>query len=104
MLHDRRCLLLTPVANGHSNLRTLSHRGARLDVRAPSRVWKHRKRFAHLSKESMKIALIAPPFIPVPPVEYGGTELFIANLAGKLKERGVEVILYTNGASTADVE
>ena len=52
----------------------------------------------------MKIALIAPPFIPVPPVEYGGTELFIANLAGKLKERGVEVILYTNGASTADVE
>ena len=52
----------------------------------------------------MRIALIAPPFIPVPPVEYGGTELFIANLAVKLKERGVEVVVYTNGASTVDVE
>jgi len=52
----------------------------------------------------MRIALIAPPFIPVPPVEYGGTELFIANLALKLKERGVEVVVYTNGASTVDVE
>jgi glycosyltransferase involved in cell wall biosynthesis len=52
----------------------------------------------------MRIALIAPPFIPVPPVEYGGTELFIGNLAVKLKERGVEVVVYTNGASTVDVE
>jgi glycosyltransferase involved in cell wall biosynthesis len=52
----------------------------------------------------MRIALIAPPFIPVPPVEYGGTELFIANLALKLKERGVDVVVYTNGASSVDVE
>jgi len=52
----------------------------------------------------MRIALIAPPFIPVPPIDYGGTELFVANLALKLKERGVEVIVYTNGASTIDVE
>ena len=52
----------------------------------------------------MRIALIAPPFIPVPPVEYGGTELFIANLALKLKERGADVVVYTNGASTVDVE
>jgi glycosyltransferase involved in cell wall biosynthesis len=52
----------------------------------------------------MRIALIAPPFIPVPPVEYGGTELFIANLATRLKQRGVEVVVYTNGASTIEVE
>jgi glycosyltransferase involved in cell wall biosynthesis len=52
----------------------------------------------------MRIALIAPPFIPVPPVEYGGTELFVANLAVKLKQRGVDVVVYTNGASTVDVE
>ena len=52
----------------------------------------------------MRIALIAPPFIPVPPTEYGGTELFVANLALKLKQRGAEVIVYTNGASTIDVE
>ena len=52
----------------------------------------------------MRIALIAPPFIPVPPVDYGGTELFIANLALKLKQRGAEVVVYTNGASTIPVE
>src|SRR5206468_12193294 len=52
----------------------------------------------------MRIALIAPPFIPVPPVEYGGTELFIANLATRLKHRGVDAVVYTNGASTIAVE
>ena len=52
----------------------------------------------------MKIALIAPPFIPVPPVEYGGTELFIAHLAEGLQELGVEVVVYTNGESTVNVE
>jgi glycosyltransferase involved in cell wall biosynthesis len=52
----------------------------------------------------MRIALIAPPFIPVPPVDYGGTELFIANLATRLKQRGVDVVVYTNGASTIEVE
>src|SRR5215813_11700743 len=52
----------------------------------------------------MKIALIAPPFIAVPPRKYGGTELFLADLARGLKEKGVKVILYANGASTAPVE
>src|SRR5919197_1354381 len=36
----------------------------------------------------MRIALIAPPFIEVPPRRYGGTELFIANLACELYQRG----------------
>ncbi|HEY6253381.1 MAG TPA: glycosyltransferase family 4 protein [Candidatus Angelobacter sp.] len=52
----------------------------------------------------MKIALISPPFIAVPPKKYGGTELFIAELARGLKEKGVEVVLYANGASTVPVE
>jgi len=52
----------------------------------------------------VRIALIAPPFITVPPQMYGGTELFIADLALGLKERGFEVVLYTNGESTAAVE
>src|SRR5947207_2334076 len=52
----------------------------------------------------MKIALIAPPFIAVPPKNYGGTELFIADLAKGLKEKGIDVVLYTNGESTAPVE
>jgi glycosyltransferase involved in cell wall biosynthesis len=52
----------------------------------------------------MRIALIAPPFIPVPPVEYGGTELFIAQLAEGLRAEGVDVVVYANGESTVGVE
>lgn len=52
----------------------------------------------------MKIALIAPPFISVPPRKYGGTELFIAELAKALAKKGIRVVLYANGASTVPVE
>ena len=47
----------------------------------------------------MRIGLIAPPFIAVPPATYGGTELFIANLATGLAERGHRVTVYANGDS-----
>lgn len=47
----------------------------------------------------MRVALIASPFISVPPVGYGGTELFIANLAEALGGLGVEVDVYANGES-----
>jgi glycosyltransferase involved in cell wall biosynthesis len=47
----------------------------------------------------MRIALLAPPFIPVPPQGYGGTELFIAHLADGLTDRGHEVVVYANGES-----
>lgn len=52
----------------------------------------------------MRIALIVPPFIPVPPVRYGGTELFAAHLAIGLKKLGIDVVVYTNGESTVPVE
>ena len=52
----------------------------------------------------MRIALIAPPFIAVPPAEYGGTELFVAQLAEGLQKKGVEVVVYTNGQSTVQTE
>lgn len=52
----------------------------------------------------MRVAIVAPPFIPVPPARYGGTELFIAELASGLKEQNIDVVLYTNGESTLDVE
>ncbi len=48
----------------------------------------------------MRVALIAPPFIPVPPVAYGGTELFVAHLAESLLERGHDVTVFANGEST----
>ena len=52
----------------------------------------------------MKIALVAPPFIAVPPKKYGGTELFVAELAEGLQREGAKVVLYANGESTASVE
>ena len=52
----------------------------------------------------MRIAFIAPPFISVPPKDYGGTELFIAQLAEGLKARGIDSIVYTNAESTVAVE
>jgi glycosyltransferase involved in cell wall biosynthesis len=47
----------------------------------------------------MRIAIVAPPFIPVPPIRYGGTELFVAHLADGLRARGHDVAVYANGAS-----
>lgn len=52
----------------------------------------------------MRIAIIAPPFISVPPARYGGTELFIAQLAEGLKKLGADVVVYACGTSTVDVE
>ena len=50
----------------------------------------------------MKIALVAPPYIPVPPKKYGGTELFLAELARRLQSQGVEVVVYTVGESKVE--
>jgi glycosyltransferase involved in cell wall biosynthesis len=52
----------------------------------------------------MRIALIAPPFISVPPVRYGGTELFVAHLAHGLQARGHDVVVYANGDSRVGCE
>jgi len=52
----------------------------------------------------MRVALIAPPFIPVPPVRYGGTELFVGCLAEGLKQRGIDVVVYATGDSTVATE
>jgi glycosyltransferase involved in cell wall biosynthesis len=52
----------------------------------------------------MHIGLIGPPFIEIPPRRYGGTELFIGNLANALHERGVRVTVYGNGESRLPCE
>lgn len=52
----------------------------------------------------MRIALVCPPFIPVPPPRYGGTELFIANLAMGLSRLGHDPVVYANGESQTRVE
>ena len=51
----------------------------------------------------MRVAQIAPPWIPVPPVTYGGTELMVAGLIRGLTARGVEVWLFSAGDSSLEV-
>lgn len=52
----------------------------------------------------MRIALIAAPFIAVPPAEYGGTELFVGQLAEGLVKANVDTVVYANGESTVQAE
>jgi glycosyltransferase involved in cell wall biosynthesis len=51
----------------------------------------------------MRVALIAPPWIPVPPPAYGGTEAMLDSLARGLATAGHDVILATTGDSTCPV-
>ena len=51
----------------------------------------------------MRIALIAPPWISVPPPTYGGTEAVIDTLARGLSSAGHDVVLATTGDSTCPV-
>jgi len=51
----------------------------------------------------MRIGVIAPPWTPVPPPFYGGTELVVDLLSRGLADRGHEVVLFTTGDSTCPV-
>ncbi len=44
----------------------------------------------------MKIAIIAPPWISIPPPKYGGIEIVVYNLAEGLKALGHEVLLFAS--------
>ena len=58
------------------------------DARTP------RRRFARSRPAGrLRIALLAPPWIPIPPPGYGGIELVVAELAGGLVRRGHDVAL-----------
>jgi glycosyltransferase involved in cell wall biosynthesis len=52
-----------------------------------------------LKELPMRIAQIAPPWFPVPPDRYGGTERVVALLADGLAERGHDVTLFASGGS-----
>ena len=52
----------------------------------------------------MRIAVIAPPWLPVPPVGYGGTELVLDTLCRGLAAAGHDVLLCATGDSTCPVE
>ncbi|MCU1353030.1 MAG: glycosyl transferase group 1 [Acidimicrobiales bacterium] len=52
----------------------------------------------------MRICLVAPPALPVPPPAYGGTEVVIDGLCRGLAAAGHDVLLFTAGDSTCPVE
>lgn len=47
----------------------------------------------------LRIAMISTPFIPVPPRDYGGTELIVHELVEGLLDRGHQVALFATGDS-----
>jgi glycosyltransferase involved in cell wall biosynthesis len=51
----------------------------------------------------MRIGIIAPPWTPVPPPGYGGTEAFVDRLARGINDLGHEVLLFATGDSTCAV-
>jgi glycosyltransferase involved in cell wall biosynthesis len=51
----------------------------------------------------MRIAIVAPPWLPIPPPAYGGTENVLDALARGLRRSGHDVLLCTTGDSTCPV-
>lgn len=51
----------------------------------------------------MRVGIVAPPWLPVPPVAYGGTEAVLDTLARGLLRAGHDVCLFTTGDSTCPV-
>ncbi|MDA8070929.1 MAG: glycosyltransferase family 4 protein [Actinomycetota bacterium] len=52
----------------------------------------------------MRIAIISPPWVAVPPPAYGGTENVLDILARALQSAGHDVLLYATGDSRCPVE
>jgi glycosyltransferase involved in cell wall biosynthesis len=52
---------------------------------------------------TLTVGLIAPPWVAVPPSEYGGTESVIDQLARGLSDAGCDVRLFASGDSTCPV-
>lgn len=48
-------------------------------------------------QESLRIAVVAPPWFELPPQGYGGTEAVVAGLVDQLVDRGHEVTLVASG-------
>jgi glycosyltransferase involved in cell wall biosynthesis len=56
-----------------------------------------------MSRSQLKIGLLSPPWVAVPPPAYGGTESIVDRIARGLVAAGHHVTLYATGDSTAPV-
>jgi glycosyltransferase involved in cell wall biosynthesis len=54
--------------------------------------------------DPLRIALVAPPMLPVPPPTYAGTERVVAALGNELHARGHHVTLFASGDSSFEGE
>jgi glycosyltransferase involved in cell wall biosynthesis len=52
----------------------------------------------------MRIGMICPPWVPVPPPAYGGTEAVVDTLVRALLQSGHDVVLFAHPASTTAAE
>ena len=58
-----------------------------------------RERVKRSAERRLRIAMLAPPWIPVPPPGYGGIEFVVALLSDALVEQGHEVELFCTPGS-----
>jgi glycosyltransferase involved in cell wall biosynthesis len=56
------------------------------------------------TKDPIRIALLSPPMLPIPPARYAGTERVVASLADGLTRRGHQVTLFAPGDSDVTCE
>jgi glycosyltransferase involved in cell wall biosynthesis len=54
--------------------------------------------------QSLRIAVVVPPMLPVPPRSYAGTERVVGALVGELHRRGHTVTLFASGDSEVECE
>src|SRR4051794_14547933 len=52
----------------------------------------------------LRIGIISPPMLPIPPARYAGTERIVAALVDGLHKRGNQVTLFAPGDSHVDCE
>lgn len=52
----------------------------------------------------LRVALVAPPWLPVPPGGYGGIEQVVYLLARELRARGHEVTIFARQGSSAELD
>ncbi len=56
-----------------------------------------------MTARPIRVGVVAPPWLPVPPAGYGGTETVLDGLCRGLVAAGHEVVLFTTGDSTCPV-